>query len=59
MVLEFDHIRDKTIAVSRLTPSSTPKRILAEIQKCEVRCVNCHMRRTAEQFGWRKALEHR
>jgi hypothetical protein len=28
--------------------------ILAEINKCEIRCANCHRRRTALQFGWPK-----
>lgn len=58
-VLEFDHVRDKVIEVSRLIATAAPDRILAEIAKCEVRCVNCHMRRTAEVRGWRKAREKR
>jgi len=30
------------------------KYILKEIEKCEVRCANCHRRRTAQQLGWHK-----
>jgi hypothetical protein len=56
MVLEFDHVRDKIDEVSRLVGSPV-RRLTAEIQKCEVRCANCHMRRTADQLGWRKARE--
>lgn len=57
-VLEFDHVRGKTRPVSKLKGASAPlQRIIAEIERCEVRCVNCHMKRTADQFGWRKAQE--
>jgi hypothetical protein len=57
-VLEFDHVRGKTRLVSRLTWGSAPLDLIrAELERCEVRCVNCHMRRTALQFGWRKARE--
>lgn len=49
IVLDFDHQRDKVANVSALFghPWST---ILAEIEKCEVVCANCHRRRTAAQF---------
>jgi hypothetical protein len=58
MVLEFDHVRAKSMEVSKLKWwSSRPERIAAEIAKCEVRCVNCHIRRTASQRGWRKGRE--
>ena len=57
LVLEFDHIdpaaKKKTIylLVHQACSWST---IVGEIDKCEVRCANCHRRRTAAQFGWAK-----
>jgi hypothetical protein len=51
-VLEFDHQRDKTHNVSYLVRSGHSwSRIAEEIDKCEVRCANCHRRRTARQQG--------
>ena len=53
VVLEFDH-RDpaeKANEVSRLIHASTPGKLLREIEKCDVRCGNCHRIRTAAQFG--------
>ena len=29
--------------------------ILVEIAKCDIRCANCHRRRTASQYGWDKS----
>jgi hypothetical protein len=51
VVLEFDHIQgDKIKAVSVLLRESWSwQSILAEIQKCEVRCANCHRRVTARR----------
>lgn len=50
VVLDFDHMRDKLCNVSFLThTTATWARILEEISKCEVRCANCHRRRTAER----------
>jgi hypothetical protein len=56
-VLEFDHHdrATKREDVSRLMAYSSWRRIEAEIAKCDVRCANCHRRRTAHQLGWRKA----
>jgi len=54
VVLQFDHVRgEKKAHVSRLVTGGFPwKTIEAEIQKCEVRCANCHTRKTAASFGW-------
>jgi L-lysine 2,3-aminomutase len=56
LVLEFDHRdpSDKVKAVAVLAMSKRWPKVLTEVNKCDVRCVNCHRRRTARQFGWRK-----
>ena len=57
-VLQFDH-RDpenKFQAVATMMSFSRSK-IAEEIAKCDVRCANCHARRTAVQFGWYANLE--
>ena len=56
VILEFDHIRDKLIAVSGLIRYASLNRVRTEIEKCEIRCANCHRRKTAIQFGWYKNL---
>ena len=60
LVLEFDH-RDRALKwkpVGVLVMTKRWQRVLAEIEKCEVRCVNCHRRRTAAQMGWSKLSGH-
>jgi hypothetical protein len=53
VVLDFDHVRGvKRKEVSKLVTAST-KTLLEEIAKCDVRCANCHRRRTAIQLGHR------
>ena len=52
IVLQFDHIRDKKFLVSKMIHSYDWDQILTEISKCEIRCANCHIRRTAKQFNW-------
>jgi hypothetical protein len=56
ILLDFDHQRDKEIEVSKLKMYSSTATLLEEIAKCEVRCVRCHRRKTAEQLGWYKGL---
>ncbi len=47
VVLEFDHLRDKTASVGALVSGGYSwRRIMEEIAKCEVVCANCHRRRT-------------
>jgi|SRR5580700_3432916 hypothetical protein len=58
VVLEFDHVRGtKKYEVSMLTRAGVSWRaVLDEIAKCEVRCANCHRRKTAIQFGWKVGI---
>ena len=57
VVLEFDHVRGKKkYNVAELTNGKAYaiSTVKAEIAKCEVRCANCHVRRTAKgQGSWR------
>lgn len=57
-VLEFDHRdpADKDVRVSVLVGGYSMKRLIAEIEKCDVRCCNCHRIKTGEQFGWWRSL---
>lgn len=57
IMLEFDHIRgQKRGGVTTLIRHTLSWEVIqAEIEKCVVRCANCHKRKTAKQFGWLKA----
>ena len=58
IVLEFDHVKDrKRDSVCNLISRGCGwETIYIEIQKCEVRCSNCHRIKTAKQFGYRKVI---
>src|SRR3989344_1777774 len=55
IVLEFDHVsQDKKGNISSLlaTLKWSWRTVLTEIEKCEVRCANCHRIKTSKQLGW-------
>ena len=56
VVLEFDHLRDKSFDIAQALPYRSWQSILAEIAKCEVVCANCHRRRTARRRGSLRAV---
>ncbi len=51
-VLDFDHLRDKKAEISVLVHTGQPWEVIAkEIDKCEIRCANCHRRRTVREIA--------
>ncbi len=58
VVLDFDHIGEKTSAVSAMITNGVNwERIEAEIKKCEVRCANCHRMKTAATWPGRQPAD--
>jgi hypothetical protein len=56
VVLEFDHLVDKSFDIGQALPYRSWQSILDEIAKCEVVCANCHRRRTAHRRGSLRAV---
>lgn len=56
LVLELDHREpgEKAFNISDLLGRSRLDLIKEELEKCDVRCANCHRRKTAKQLGWWK-----
>jgi hypothetical protein len=56
--LDFDHRdpRRKKASISRLIGYAEWDDLLLEIAECDVRCANCHRKRTAQQFRWWNAV---
>ncbi|MCW8141499.1 MAG: hypothetical protein KIT58_21560 [Planctomycetota bacterium] len=54
VVLDFDHVRgEKASEVSGLVRRRLSLDVVAaEIAKCDVRCGNCHRRKTAREQSW-------
>jgi hypothetical protein len=58
-VLELDHRDPRTKrgdVSSMVRQHLTWSTISREVAKCDVVCANCHRKRTARHFGWRKLL---
>lgn len=58
VVLEFDHVGNKTAKVAVLCPWASLKRLEEEISQCVIRCCNCHRLVTHARRGgsWRDSL---
>jgi len=51
--LDFDHVSGVKLAnLSLMIHTYSLKSIIKEIEKCEVRCANCHRRKTAKDQNW-------
>lgn len=57
IVLEFDHHSNKVMEIADMIRDGfgIPK-LEIEIAKCDVRCANCHRRKTAKDFNWYKDI---
>jgi hypothetical protein len=56
IVLEFDHVGEEGTKKFNISDATRlgygmPK-LKAEMAKCEVRCANCHRKKTYERGGW-------
>ncbi len=50
LCLQFDHVKGKKrMNVSEMVQTHCWKTILEEIDKCEIRCANCHCKKTSER----------
>lgn len=58
LYLDFDHKNpaEKLFSIGTAVAQGAKgwKTIIDEIAKCDIRCVKCHRKRTAEQFNWFK-----
>lgn len=55
VTFEFDHrdTNDKKHSISKMIGDCFSwDNIMDEVNKCDIRCANCHRRKTAKQFGY-------
>jgi hypothetical protein len=56
VVLDLDHVLGvKKFNIGDAISRLSWVKIAGELEKCEVRCANCHRRKTAKQFQWFKS----
>ena len=52
-VLQFDHVRGKKkFNISSRIRDWPVDELMDEIAKCEIRCANCHFKKTSDELGW-------
>jgi hypothetical protein len=54
VILDFDHVRGKKLAAVNRLMNRLSKYVIAEIEKCDVRCSNCHRRKTARERNYHR-----
>jgi hypothetical protein len=57
VVLEFDHRGDKNGNIAIMMTRNSLTTLKQEIDKCDVRCANCHRRKTAKDFGYWRLID--
>lgn len=58
VVLEFDHVRDsKSFNMATGSRWLSLEKIKKEIEKCDIRCANCHRRKTALERGYYSTID--
>jgi hypothetical protein len=51
--LDFDHVSGEKLAnISTMIVTYNLKSLIKEIEKCQVRCANCHRRKTSKEQNW-------
>ena len=58
VVLEFDHVSgEKEFSIASGKYNQTLPKVIKEIEKCVVRCANCHRRKTAIELNWYHSID--
>lgn len=53
IVLEFDHRGNKKYGIANMRDNYSLKTVKDEVAKCDVRCANCHRRKTAKERNYK------
>lgn len=54
IVLDFDHRGNKEYSIADIRNNYCLDILKTEIEKCDVRCANCHRRKTAKERNYKK-----